>query len=299
MQANGAVLAASVPLARRWSHVTRRRWALAGLLAPAGLILVALFAYPLVNILGISFLAKYPGPAPLTGKHYAAFVVEPYFLRVTLTTFELALAVTLLTILIGYPVAYYFVRSRSRHKHLIFICVISPLLVSIVVRTLGWTILLGNEGLLNRLLLGFGLIREPLKLMGNFWAIVVGMVHVLLPFMVLSIAGVLGKIDPSLTESAAILGAHPARAFLRVTLPLSIQGIAAGSVLVFCLTIGAFITPWWLGRGKVLLFATTILDQILVLIEWPFGAAASMILVVMTLVILLAYFASIAKVGRR
>ena len=299
MRADGAVLAAPVPLSRRWSHATRRRWAVAGLLAPAGVILAVLFAYPFVNILGISFLTKYPGPAPLTGKHYAAFVVEPYFLRVTLTTFELAVTVTLLSALIGYPVAYYFVRSRSRYKHLIFICVISPLLVSIVVRTLGWTILLGNEGLFNRLLTGLGLIREPLKLLGNFWAIVVGMVHVLLPFMVLSIASVLGKIDPSLTESAAILGAHPARAFLRVTLPLSIQGIAAGSVLVFCLTIGAFITPWWLGRGKVLLFATTILDQILVLIEWPFGAAASMILVAMTLVILCAYFAVIARVGRR
>jgi putative spermidine/putrescine transport system permease protein len=299
MRAHGAVLTAPAALPRRWSAATRRRWAAAGLLAPAGVVLAALFAYPLVNILGISFLANYPGPAPLTGKHYAAFVVEPYFLRVTLTTFELAVTVTLLAILVGYPVAYYFVRSRSRHKHLIFICVISPLLVSIVVRTLGWTILLGNEGLINRLLLGLGLIGEPLKLLGNFWAVVVGMVHVLLPFMVLSIAGVLGKIDPSLTESAAILGANPARAFLRVTLPLSIQGIAAGSVLVFCLTIGAFITPWWLGRGKILLFATTILDQILVLIEWPFGAAASMLLVAMTLAILLAYFTLIARVGRR
>jgi ABC-type spermidine/putrescine transport system permease subunit I len=147
--------------------------------------------------------------------------------------------------------------------------------------------------------MGLGVIGEPLRLLGNFWAIVVGMVHVLLPFMVLSIVGVLSKVDPALTESAAILGAHPAQAFLRVTLPLSIQGVAAGSVLVFCLTIGAFITPWWLGRGKVLLFATTILDQILVLIEWPFGAAASMILVMMTLVILLTYLASITRVGQR
>src|SRR3989304_2299596 len=100
MQADGAVLTAPVPLVRRWTSATRRRWAVGGLLAPAGVLLALLFAYPLVNILGIPFLTKYPGPAPLTGKHYAAFVVEPYFLRVTLTTFELALAVTMLTILL-------------------------------------------------------------------------------------------------------------------------------------------------------------------------------------------------------
>jgi ABC-type spermidine/putrescine transport system permease subunit I len=127
----------------------------------------------------------------------------------------------------------------------------------------------------------------------------VGLVHVLLPFMVLSIASVLGKIDPALEESAEILGANPFWTFCRVTLPLSIQGIAAGSILVFCLTIGAYITPWWLGRGKVLLFSTTIYDQILVIIDWPFGAAAAMILVAATLAILLAYFALIRRVARR
>lgn len=273
------------------------------LLAPAALVLGVLFVYPLAGMASLSVRTVFPGAWEFTGAHYATFATDPYFQRVTLTTFGLALTVTALTIAIGYPVAYYFVRGRSRHKHWIFLGVISPLLVSIVVRTIGWTIVLGNEGLVNNVLRGIGVIREPLALMNSFWTVAVGLVHVLLPFMVLSIASVLGKIDPALEESAEILGANPVQTFWRVTLPLSIQGIAAGSILVFCLSIGAYITPWWLGRGKVLLFSTTIYDQILVIIDWPFGAAAAMILVAATLTILLAYFAVIGRVagpgGRR
>jgi putative spermidine/putrescine transport system permease protein len=166
---------------------------------------------------------------------------------------EWALHNRFLTIVIGYPVAYYFVRSRSRYKHWIFLGVISPLLVSIVVRTIGWTIVLGNEGLVNNLLRGLGVIREPLALMNGFWTVAVGLVHVLLPFMVLSIASVLGKIDPALEESAEILGANPFWTFWRVTLPLSIQGMAAGSILVFCLTIGAT-SPRGAGAGHGAVF---------------------------------------------
>lgn len=276
-----------------------RRLAVLGLLAPAGLLLGVLFIYPLANMATLSVRTKFPGAFTYTGEHYAKFVTEPYFLQVTQTTFALAMVVTLLTIILGYPVAYYFVRSRSRLKHLIFLAVISPLLVSIVVRTIGWTIVLGNEGLVNNLLRALGLTREPLALMNNFWSVTVGLVHVLLPFMILSIASVLGKIDPALEESAAVLGANPAWTFWRVTLPLSVQGIAAGSILVFCLTIGAYITPWWLGRGKVLLFSTTIYDQMLAIIDWPFGSAAAMVLVAATLVVVIVYFALLRHVGPR
>jgi putative spermidine/putrescine transport system permease protein len=290
-----AVLRASRSPGRRLA----RRLVPLALLAPAGLVLAALFAYPLLEMASLSVRTVFPGAFEWTGGHYAKFATDAYFLRVTQTTFRLAVTVTALTIAIGYPVAYYFVRARSRHKHWIFIGVISPLLVSIVVRTIGWTIVLGNEGLVNNLLRGLGLIGEPLALMNGFWSVTVGLVHVLLPFMILSIAGVLGKLDRTLEESAAILGANPFRTFWTVTLPLSIQGIAAGSILVFCLTIGAYITPWWLGRGKVLLFSTTIYDQILSIVDWPFGSAAAMILVAGTLSILLAYFALIQRLGRR
>ncbi len=299
MSAGGQV-AASVAAGMVPTRGRRRRRGVRALalLGPPALLLALLFGYPLLRMAALSVRSAFPGPFEYTAAHYAKFVTDPYFLRVTQTTFLLAAVVTALTIVIGYPVAYYFVRSRSRHKHWIFIGVISPLLVSIVVRTIGWTIVLGNEGLVNGLLRGLGLVREPLPLMNSLGSVTVGLVHVLLPFMILSIASVLGKIDPALEESAQILGANPWRTFWRVTLPLSIQGVAAGSVLVFCLTIGAYITPWWLGRGKVLLFSTTIYDQVLVIIDWPFGAAAAMILVAATLAVLLAYFALIHRVGR-
>lgn len=281
------------------SRGRRRRLAVLLLLLPAAVLVGVLFVYPLANMAALSVRTRFPGPWSFTLGHYTKFATDPYFLRVTETTFALAIGVTLLTIVLGYPVAYYFVRSRSRYKHWIFLGVISPLLVSIVVRTIGWTIILGNEGLVNGLLRRAGAIREPLPLMNNVWSVGLGLTHVLLPFMILSIASVLGKIDRALEESAAILGANPARTFWRITLPLSVQGIAAGSILVFCLSIGAYITPWWLGRGKVLLFSTTIYDQILVIIDWPFGSAAAMILVAATLTVLLIHFAAIRRVGRR
>jgi len=293
--------AASVPVGVVPTRGRRRRRGAQALplLGPPALLLALLFAYPLARMAALSVRSVFPGPFTYTAAHYAKFVADPYFLRVTQTTFLLAVLVTALTIVIGYPVAYYFVRSRSRHKHWIFIGVISPLLVSIVVRTIGWTIVLGNEGLVNGLLQRVGLVRDPLPLMNSLGSVTVGMVHVLLPFMILSVASVLGTIDPALEESAQILGASPWRTFWRVTLPLSIQGVAAGSVLVFCLTIGAYITPWWLGRGKVLLFSTTIYDQVLVIIDWPFAAAAAMVLVAATLAMLLAYFGLIRWVGVR
>src|SRR5262245_14344811 len=129
------------------------------LLGQAAIVLGLLFVYPLARMGSLSVRTAFPGAWQITGEHYAKFVRDPYFQRVTATTFELALTVTILTIAVGYPVAYYLVRSRSRHKHWIFLGVISPLLVSIVVRTIGWTILLGNEGLVNNLLRGLGLIR--------------------------------------------------------------------------------------------------------------------------------------------
>jgi putative spermidine/putrescine transport system permease protein len=181
----------------------------------------------------------------------------------------------------------------------VFLGTIFPLLVSIVVRTMGWTILLGTEGLVNSALRGLGLIAEPLLLMQGFWSVVLGMVHVLLPFMVLSIATVLGRIDGAYAEAAATLGATPLRSFLSVTLPLSVQGIAAGSVIVFCLTIGAFITPLWLGRGHVTIMAIAIHEQMVTLVDWPGGAASAMLLTFSTLLLLLGYGLFLRRYARR
>lgn len=269
------------------------------LVLPGALLLGTGLIWPFATMVNMSFLDKFPGEAVYTLQNYLQFITDEYFLNIAIRTFSLALVVTFLTAVIGYPVAWYLARSNSRYKHLVFLGVVSPLLVSIVVRTIGWTILLGNEGLFNSFLMSIGAIEEPLKLMQSFWSVVAGMVHVLLPFMIVSISAVIGKIDSSLIEAAGVLGANPRRTFTRVVLPLSIQGIAAGSVIVFCLCIGAYITPIWLGRGHVTVMSISIYEQMVVLVEWPLGAAASMILTIVTLLILLAYGLFIRRNARR
>ena len=135
--------------------------------------------------------------------------------------------------------------------------------------------------------------------MRSFWSVVLGMVHVLMPFMVLSIATVLGRMDSAYGEAAATLGATPLRNFLTITLPLSVQGIAAGSVIVFCLTIGAFITPLWLGRGHVTIMAIAIHEQMVTLVDWPGGAATAMMLTAATLLLLGGYGLMLRRWARR
>jgi putative spermidine/putrescine transport system permease protein len=263
--------------------------ALLALLAPAVALLAVGLVWPFLMMLGISFQDRFPDPTTLTFANYATALTDPYFLRITLRTFSLAVVVTAITAVLSYPVAWFLACSPSRWKHLVFLAVISPLMVSIIVRTIGWTIILGNEGLINALLAWLGIVTEPLRLMQSFWSVVVGMVHILIPFMVLSIATVLGKIDTGYAEAAAVLGASPVRNFLKITLPLSVQGIASGSVIVFCLTVGAFVTPVMLGRGQVTVLALTIQEQMVVLVDWPTGAAVAMVLTGGTLIVLMLY----------
>lgn len=265
-------------------------WVTPALLLSVGIaILVLALIGPFVTMLKASFDDRFPDATAVTLQHYKTLLTDTYFLAVMLRTFLLATVVTVATAIIGYPVAWYFAHSTSRYKHLVLIGVISPLLVSVVVRTIGWMIVLGNEGLINNILVSSGVIDEPLRLMNSFWSVAVGMIHVLLPFMILSIASVLSRIDSSYAEAAHTLGATPIRTFFKVTLPLSIQGIATGSVIVFCLTIGSYITPIWLGRGHVTVLAMAIHDQMVILVDWPAGAAASIILTLAALLVLALY----------
>lgn len=290
-------MSASLAPPPRWN--LRRGAVIAALLAPGVLLLALVLVWPFIMMAGLSLMERYPGPfAPSLAK-YIEVLSDDYVWRVGMRTLLLAVTVTGITAVLGYPVAWFLARSSSRWKHLVFLGTIFPLLVSIVVRTMGWTILLGNEGLVNALLRAMGLIDEPLPLMQNFWSVVLGMVHVLLPFMVLSIATVLGRIDGAFAEAAMTLGATPLRSFVSVTLPLSIQGIAAGSVIVFCLTIGAFITPLWLGRGHVTIMAIAIHEQMVTLVDWPGGAALAMLLTAATLVLLAGYGLLLRRWARR
>jgi len=203
--------------------------------------------------------------------------------RLLLTSIALGVCTAAGTLLIGYPIAYYLARSTSRWRHYVFVVIFVPLLFSIVIRTFGWIVLLGSNGLLNGLLIQLGAIEAPIVWLYNFPMTVVGLVHVFLPFMVLSILSSLSRIDRRIEEAAGILGANAWRAFSHVTLPLSAQGVFGGCAIVFSLTVGAYVTPRLLGGGRVQVLATEIFAQMLEIGDWGMAALLGVALTLVTL----------------
>jgi putative spermidine/putrescine transport system permease protein len=222
----------------------------------------------------------------ITLHHYARFFSDGFYLGVLWDTLLLGVIVTAICLLLGYPLAYHLALTRSRWKPLLIVFILSPLLVGIVIRCYGWMIILADRGLINATLMERGWLTKPLPLMYNRFGIAVGLVHVFLPFMVLSLTGVLKRIDPALIEASKTLGASPRRAFVEVTLPLSLPGILAGSLLVFSLAISSFVVPILLGGFKVQVLPMIVYEQILSVFDWPFGAANAFVLLVISVALI-------------
>jgi len=259
-------------------------WILLPTLAVFGLI----FAAPLVDLILLSF-HRMTGPAQVGGAYtlanYRAFVSDPFYLEMLLRTCGLGLLVTLGCLVTGYPVAYYLARTPSRWRGLALFLVIAPLLVSAIVRNIGWFPLLSQSGAVNWVLLKFGLIAAPLSLINNFTGVVIGLVHALLPFMILSLTTVIQRIEGDLEEAAANLGAGPLQTFWRVLLPLSLPGVVSGSLLVFAMAISAYTTPAILGGNRVLVMATYIAQQFRTVLNYPAGGTAAALLLVFAAVL--------------
>lgn len=204
--------------------------------------------------------------------------------RLMLMSIALGVCTALGTLVVGYPIAYYLARSTSRWRHYVFVVIFAPLLFSIVIRTFGWIVLLGSNGLLNGLLIQLGAIDAPVVWLYNFPMTVIGLAHVFLPFMVLSILSSLSRVDQRIEDAAAILGAGPWRTFRHVTLPLSSQGIFGGCAIVFSLTVGAYVTPRLLGGGRVQVLSTEIYTQMLELGDWGMAALLGAALTIVTLI---------------
>lgn len=203
--------------------------------------------------------------------------------RLMLMSVALGACTALGTLVIGYPIAYYLARSTSRWRHYVFVIIFVPLLFSIVIRTFGFIVLLGSRGLLNDLLIQLGVIDQPVVWLYNFPMTVIGLVHVFLPFMVLSILSSLSRVDRRLEDAAGILGASPWRVFRHITLPLSAQGIFGGCTIVFSLSVGAYVTPRLLGGGRVQVLATEIYTQMLEIGDWGMAALLGAALTIVTL----------------
>lgn len=263
-----------------------RRWRRVGLVLPATAILAVCFAVPLLDILRQSLSV---GPAGgVTGRHYAKALADPYYLGVLWTTVRLSLWTTGICLLIGYPLAYLATRvvRRGWLKRLIYVIVIAPLFTSAIVRAFGWMVLLGRQGLVNRMLMAARLIGEPLPLLFSEAGVIIGSVYILTPFMVLTVASVLQNVDATLEEAAADLGARPVVSFWTIIWPLSLPGVVAGSVIVFTLSMSAYVTPSVLGGGKVKVLPMLVFEQFMSLFQWPFGSALAVVLLAVTLAVI-------------
>ena len=211
-----------------------------------------------------------------------------------MSRFVIAMLVTLLTLALGYPVAYVMATSGRAWQLVGIAFVLLPFWTSILVRTYAWMVMLGRNGVVNRTLIGWGVIDSPLPLLNNLAGVLIGMVHVLLPYMILPVFNAVKNVDPNLVLAAEGLGAPRWRAFLRITLPLTMNGVAAGVTLVFTLSLGFFITPALLGGGRVVMVANLIEEQVRELLNWAFAGALSAILLALTL----AAFWGISRISR-
>ncbi len=220
---------------------------------------------------------------------YWKIFAEPVYLRVMGNTFWVAGGVTVSCLLLGYPVAYLLVTSRPAARNIMIVCILMPLMTSFLVRTYAWMVLLQREGVLNQGLLSLGLITQPLELMYNRFGVYVGMVHILLPFMILPLFSIMHGIDQNLLEAAQNLGAPPLQVFLRIFFPLSLPGVAAGVLFVFMLALGFYITPALLGGRKDIMIAVLIDQQATLILNWPAASTLATLLLLVTLIIYLVY----------
>ena len=264
-----------------------RHWTSLALFAPGLLFVAVLLLLPVMDMAIISFRREdfgqiLPG---FTLANYATILGEVFYAELFLLTFGAAARVTGLCIVLGFPVAASIANASPRWRGLLYFLVAAPLLVNTVVRSYGWLLILGGKGLVNELLISLGVIREPLALSGNYFGLIVGGTQVFMPFMILSIATSLSAIDRRLLESSEILGAVPATTFFRVTLPLAMPGVIAGSVLVFSLMLGAFVTPLILGGTAVRYISVAVYQDALVLFNLPRATALATVLLLAVLVI--------------
>ena len=252
-----------------------RRW----FLFPSWLWMAALFATPLAIVLAYSFLTRgvYGGiEQPWTVESYQR-LFDPLYLSIYLRSIVMAIASTGFCLVLGFPAAL-FIASTPQHKNLYLQLVMLPFWTSFLVRTYAWLFLLRDTGLINSALQALGIIENPLPMLYNDGAVLLGLVYGYLPFMVLPIYATLERMDPSLADAAADLGARPLATLFRVTIPLCKPGIIAGSVLVFIPSLGAYLTPDFLGGGRTVLIGNLVQNQFTTARDWPFGSAVSIIL---------------------
>lgn len=287
-----------------------------GLISPGMLWILLFFNLPIIIVLFISFVERGRAgsiriPPVYTLDNYLQLFnacasefsgpdCNPFlYLGIFGHSMRIALIVTFWCIVLGYPLSYFVSRQRPLLRDALMVLVIIPFWSNFLVRTYALKQVLATEGLVNSFLMGLGLVNQPLELMFNEFAVIVGLLYGYLPFAILPMYASIEKFDHSLMEAASDLGAPPWKAFLRVMLPMTLPGVVAALVLVFVPVVGAFITPDIMGGGKIEMIGTLINRQFGVSRNWPFGSAMSLILMLMVLIGVIAYFRSGSEETRR
>jgi spermidine/putrescine transport system permease protein len=277
---------AALPHSRR-SKDYSKLWTI----GPVTLWMTVFFLIPLLLVLAVSFFTRssFGGiELPLTAENYVRFF-DPLYFKILRVSCVLAFTTTVLCLVFGYPFAYIIARSPARYRNILLLLIIVPFWTNSLIRTYAWIVLLRTEGVINTILLQLGLIDQPLSLLYNETAVLIGLVYTMLPFMILPLYASIEKLDRSLLEAASDLGAKPLQVFWRVTLPLTAPGIMAGSLLVFIPSLGLFFIPDLMGGSKAVLIGNLIKNQFLTARDWPFGSASSIILMALTLLFITAY----------
>ncbi len=278
-------------MAQKKDLINQRVKGILATIFPVYIWLAIFLLIPLLLIVAVSFMKrgvygdiKYS----FTPDNYKN-LVDPIYVKVFITSIIISLGTTISCLIVGYPFAYFIANTKKKYQRILLVLIIIPFWTNSLVRTYAWILLLRNEGLINTLLLKFGFIHEPLHLLYNYGAVFLGMTYTLFPFMILPLHSTIEKLDDNLLEAASDLGATKFKTFLHVTLPLTLPGIVAGSLLVFIPSLGFFFIPDLMGGGKHIIIGNLIKNQFLTARNWPFGSAISIILILLTLVVVLIY----------
>lgn len=264
------------------------------IIAPGLILLIVFLVLPLLSIIWPTF---YEGAFTLDS--YRSFFADSYNRGILWRTIRLSLLVTLFSILLGLPTAYFIARSNRKWRSLMMGLVLFPLLTNSVVRSFAWINILGTNGILNRFLLSSGIISEPIRMLYTEFAITIGSLYLFLPLMITTLVGIIENIDTEIMEAAETLGASPLRAFMKVIWPLSIPGVIVGSILVFTGTLTAYTTPQLLGGNQNMMMATFLYQNAMTLGNWNNAGVIALIMIVTTSLVMTVFNWLAARIDRR
>ena len=264
-------------------HKIKEQWMILGLAAPSIFSIIAIIMIPVGWLFYLSFIGN-GGDFSLV--NYQRMIEYKSYARVYLITFQVSILTTLLCVLIGFPLAYFLAQLPQKIAGILMLTVLLPFWTSLLVRTYAWLVLLQKKGLLNDFAIQIGLWETPVKLVHNMTGTLIGMAHIMLPFLVLPLYGAMRRIEKEMMHAAANLVAKPIQAFWKIYLPLSLPGMVAGSLIVFVLCLGFYVTPAVLGGGRVVMIATQITAILENQFNWGAASALGVVLLVTTMIIL-------------